>query len=119
MLKATCLQNRLGQNQLVRKIVLHIRRQVFDLCAIAIFSREWKTISIQLIRHNLASIRIFRNRTAIVDYETTHNQQVYFKSFQSLHFEKDGPPLTLENYHNHYYLLLNLTSNQRCNQELC
>ena len=54
------------------------------------------------LNHNLTSKNIHGNGTAIVDYDTTHNQQAYFKTIQSHHFQPDGPLITLNNYHNRY-----------------
>ena len=67
------------------------------MCSNAIFSGQWKTHfnnPLQFLKYNLMSIRIVRNGTAIVDYDTTHSQQVCFKTSQSLHFEQDGLPNT-------------------------
>ena len=88
------------------------------MCPIAIFSGQWNINLLQFLKHNLNFIGIVRNGTTIVDYDTTHNQKVYFKTNESLHFEQDGPPITLENYPNCYYLVFDLTSTQQCNREL-
>ena len=78
--KSTTFVKPAGENQFVREDVFTsepIRRLVVAMCPNGIFSGEGKTNPFQFLKHNLTSIRIVRNGTAIVDYDTTDNQQVY------------------------------------------
>ena len=88
------------------------------MCPIALFSGQWNINLLPFLKHSLNFIVFVRNGTTIVDYDTTHNQKVYFKTIQSLHFEQNGPPITLKNYPNRYYLVFDLTSTQQFNREL-
>ena len=58
-------------------------------------------------------MRVLRNGVPVVEYSTSSNTQLYFKTIQNLHFDQDGPLIKLDNY----YLVFDLTSTQQCNQE--
>ena len=64
-------------------------------------------------------VRLIRNGVPIVEYNTQDNTQVYYKTLQSLQFDRDGPQITLENYENNFCLVFDLTSTQQCNHDVC
>ena len=69
-------------------------------------------------KHNLSQIRIIRNGVPIVDYQTTDVTQVFCKTIQSLHFDRDGPLVTLDNYHRHFFMVFDLTSTQESHTDV-
>ena len=78
----------------------------------------WNSNPLQFGKHNLRTVRLLRNGVPIVQYNTQDNTQVYYKTLQSLLFDRDGPEITLDNYANHFYLVFDLTSTQQCNHDV-
>ena len=89
---------------------------VLALCLNGQTSEQWANLAFE--KHNLKQVRIMRNSAPFFEYKTTSNTQVYYKTFQNLRFDQEGPMTKLENYKNQFYLVFDLASTQRSNQEI-
>ncbi len=110
-----------GQNQFIREDNFNsepIRRVVIAMCPNNIFSGMWNNNPLQFGKQKLRMVRLFRNGVPIVEHNTQDNTQVNYKTLQSLHFDRDGPEITLDNYANHFYLVFDLTSTQQCDHDV-
>ena len=66
-------------------------------------------------KFNLSQIVVYRNGQPIVQtpVSTTFNHRIDFNNLDALDFlDKGGHGITLDNYHNHFFLLFDLTSTQ-------
>ena len=109
------------QSHFIREDIFNaepIRRMVLAMCPNNQFTGRWTDTPLAFHKHNLKKVRVLRNGVPVVEYSTSSNTQLYFKTIQNLHFDQDGPLIKLDNYENHYYLVFDLTSTLLCNQEI-
>ena len=109
------------QSHFIREDIFNaepIRRMVLAMCHNNQFTGRWTDTPLAFHKHNLKKVRVLRNGVPVVEYSTSSNTQLYFKTIQNLHFDQDGPLIKLDNYENHYYLVFDLTSTLKCNQEI-
>ena len=109
------------QSRFIREDIFNaepIRRMVLAMCPNNQFTGRWTDTPLAFHKRNLKKVRVLRNGVPVVEYSTSSNTQLYFKTIQNLHFDQDGPLIKLDNYENHYYLVFDLTSTLQCNQEI-
>ena len=66
----------------------------------------------------ISNVRIVRNGVPVIDYNTIDSTQVFVKTINSLHFDRDGPLINLSNYNNHFFMVFDLTSTQESQSEV-
>ena len=69
-------------------------------------------------KFHLRELRIIRGGTAIISLDTTSPCRPYSRTMEATQFNEDFPALPMENFQNHYILVLDLTSLQDAAKQL-
>jgi hypothetical protein len=110
-----------GQNQFIRENVFNsepIRRLVLVMNKNADFSGTMATNPYNYQKFGLREVRISRGGQPFTSMNTENNVRAYFNTLKSLHFEQDGPAISLADYDHHYILVFDMTSTQQSETEI-
>lgn len=110
-----------GQNQYIRENVFNnqpIRRIAFAMNRNADFTGTWTTNPFHYRKFGLREIRLTRAGHNLLTLNTEANVRPYRQTLQSLNFEQDGPGVSLTEYEDHFWVVIDTTSVLEANTEI-
>ena len=103
------------QNQFIQENIFNnapIRRLAIAVNSNSAFTSSFAENPFWYQQFNPRDIRILRGGQSIVHHDTTNNCRLYVTTMEAMNFQDDIPSIPVDNFKDHYVLVVDLTSMQ-------